>query len=198
LIDIGGMDKEIYRVLFGTNAFNRVSENVRLLLIANKSLGRKVEIIVVIKIISRESVLRNKNYISLKRLAKRNNARIMFDNVYDSWSGRISKEDMVGDMKLKHNKIKNEPCSLLYTTLTIMWNGNVVPCCRDLDGDIILGNIMEQSIDEIWKSDAFERVRESFTQGDIPSICNKCGHYEGLKPLKSLHLLKQSFLLRRR
>lgn len=198
LINIGGMDEETYKSLFGVDKFYEVYENIQKLLSINKSIDRAVELIIVVKVISLDDVLTNKRYLLLKEFSKTCAAKIVFDYTYDSWCGRISKDDMAGDMKLKLNRKKRVPCSLLYSSLTIMWNGDVVPCCRDLDGDIVLGNIIEQSTDEIWKSDAFEKVRKSFTQGNIPSICNKCGHYEGLSPLKNVHLLKQSFLLKRK
>ena len=54
---------------------------------------------------------------------------------------------------------------------------------------------MEQSIDDIWRSDTLKNLREGFAQGTIPLICEKCGHYEGLKPIKNLHLLKYGLFL---
>ncbi|TES90008.1 MAG: radical SAM protein [Candidatus Cloacimonadota bacterium] len=192
LINIGGMDKETYKRLFGVDDFYKVYENVRKILLTNKSMHGKVDLTIVIKVISLEDVLKNKSCLSLKELAKECDARIIFDNIYDSWSGRISKKDMVDDMKLKMNREKKEPCSLLYNTLSIMWNGDVVPCCRDIDGEVILGNILQQSIDEIWRGDILKNLRRSFTKGSIPAICKKCEHYEGLKPLKNLHLFKKA------
>ncbi len=198
LINMGGMDKETYKMLFGTDAFYEVYENVREILNTNKSIDRTVDLTIVIKYISLDGMSKNKSYLLLKELGKNSHKKIIFDNIYDSWCGRISKNDMIGDMKLKLNREKKEPCSLLYNTLSIMWNGDVVPCCRDLDGDLILGNVMEQSIIDIWKGNILKNLRESFTQGTIPSICDKCEHYEGLKPIKSLHLFKRSLAFRQK
>ena len=193
LINIGGMDKDTYRTLFGVDAFYEVFENVKELLVSNRSFGNPIDLTIVIKVISRDDVLKNKNYLSLKKLAETCRTRIVFDYTYDSWCGRISKKDMVGDMKLKLSKKKKEPCSLLYSTMTVTWNGNIVPCCRDIDGEMILENVQQYSIDEIWKSDKIKNLRRGFSEGNIPKICSRCGHYEGLKPIKSLHLLKQKF-----
>ena len=195
LINIGGMDKETYRDLFGVDAFNEVYENIQKILITNRLIGSVVDLTIVIKVISLDDVLKNSNYLSLKKLARKCNAKVVFDNIYDSWCGRISETDMVGNMKLKLNKEKKEPCSLLFNKLSILWNGTVVPCCRDIDGEVIIGNVMEQSIDDIWRGDTLKNLREGFTQGTIPLICEKCEHYEGLKPIKSLHLLKHALIL---
>jgi radical SAM protein with 4Fe4S-binding SPASM domain len=192
LINIGGMDSKTYTRLFGMDAFCVVYENIKNLLALNKSKGNKVDLNVVIKIISTMGILQNRNYQGLSEISRMCNAKIIFDSTYDSWGGRISNDNMIGEMKLKGSKEKKEPCCLLFFTLTVTWNGDVVPCCRDIDGEIVLGNIMEQSIDEIWRGDRIKDLRKSFTEGNIPPMCSRCGHYEGLKPLKSFHLLKQT------
>jgi len=192
LINIGGMDSKTYTRLFGLDAFCMVYENIKNLLVSNRLKGNRVVLTVVIKIVSTNEVLRSKNYLKLKDAAGRCNAKIIFDSTYDSWGGRISDDNMIGEMKLKRSRKKEECCSLLFNTLTVTWNADVVPCCRDIDGAIVLGNIMEQSIDEIWRGDRIKDLRKSFTEGNISPMCSRCGHYEGLKPLKSFHLLKQT------
>jgi radical SAM protein with 4Fe4S-binding SPASM domain len=192
LVNIGGMDEDSYMKLFGVDYFLKVFENMKVLLNINREKGNKVALTAVIKVISVGEVLQNENYLSLKEIAKDCNAKLVLDKTYDSWCGRISNDDMIGDMELKPRKNKREPCSLLFTTMSITWNGNIVPCCRDLDGEVILGSTTKQSVDEIWRGEKMGGFREKFIDGDIPEMCMKCEHYEGLRPLKTLHLLKQS------
>ena len=73
---------------------------------------------------------------------------------------------------------KEESCGYCYalkTQIAILVDGTVVPCCLDSDGIINLGNIKEQSMDEIINSDRFKRLKESFQQRK-PSeeLCRKC------------------------
>ena len=37
-------------------------------------------------------------------------------------------------------------CNALHTQLGVLWNGDVVPCCVDFDGNIVLGNVTEKSL----------------------------------------------------
>ncbi len=74
-------------------------------------------------------------------------------------------------------------CPWLYYSITIQVDGNVVPCCRDPRGRQIVGNLLEQSLEEIWngpKLRAFRNVVLSNQAG--VDICRLCPG-EGLAPL---------------
>lgn len=60
-----------------------------------------------------------------------------------------------------HDKIEKTgervPCVSLLNSLTILWDGRVVPCCLDYDGKLILGDANKQSLGEIWHQTAWLR-----------------------------------------
>ncbi len=54
-------------------------------------------------------------------------------------------------------------------------NGNVVPCCRIGDAELMnMGNLKEQSLDEIWNSSAYQEFRAQHRDYTFPKICNAC------------------------
>jgi radical SAM protein with 4Fe4S-binding SPASM domain len=59
-------------------------------------------------------------------------------------------------------------------------NGNVLPCCfapfttSDYDG-VILGNVFESPMGEIWNGSAYEAFRRSHGSDDPPECCRGCG-----------------------
>jgi radical SAM protein with 4Fe4S-binding SPASM domain len=59
--------------------------------------------------------------------------------------------------------------------MTINWDGSVVPCCLDYEGEIILGNVKNQTLKEIWLGDGFKQFRKKLLK-DINSVdmCKKC------------------------
>jgi MoaA/NifB/PqqE/SkfB family radical SAM enzyme len=60
--------------------------------------------------------------------------------------------------------------------LQVLWNGDVVPCCYDFNGDMVLGNLYEQSIETIWQGRHYNHVRcadACCDYSDYP-ICQKC------------------------
>lgn len=65
-------------------------------------------------------------------------------------------------------------CGPLFETFTILSNGDVVPCCFDLKGEIILGNVFKESIFDIWTSPDFVKLRADFRSKKYCSFCSKC------------------------
>jgi radical SAM protein with 4Fe4S-binding SPASM domain len=70
-------------------------------------------------------------------------------------------------------------CRLLEDTITIRADGTVVACCYDLLTQSSLGNIVRESLDEIWNGGQYRRFREGFSTGDYPSLCRNCAVVTG-------------------
>lgn len=59
----------------------------------------------------------------------------------------------------------------------VLCNGSVVPCCLDSEGDITLGNILEENIDDILNQDRALKMKEGFrTRWATEELCRKCGY----------------------
>lgn len=82
--------------------------------------------------------------------------------------------------EFSHQSIDNEvfnPCSHLWSSMSICWDGTVVPCCFDFFKNYILGNINEKPILEIWNDTPMIKLRESMlnkTYLEINKLCDKC------------------------
>ena len=74
----------------------------------------------------------------------------------------------------KPNQIKKgvNYCRNLFTTFTVMANGDVPLCNDDLMGDYIFGNVLIEDPLIIWKR--MQPVRDAFRNGDYPEICRNC------------------------
>lgn len=59
----------------------------------------------------------------------------------------------------------------------ILSDGRLTLCCMDYKHEAILGNVLDSTLEEIWHSRAFERVRAR-VRGDLPTddqfICDRC------------------------
>jgi radical SAM protein with 4Fe4S-binding SPASM domain len=80
---------------------------------------------------------------------------------------------------LRDERPSPSSCSLLDETLSIRADGRVVACCYDLTSESNLGNIMEQSLAEIWQGEAYERFRADFSAGNYPAPCAGCAVVTG-------------------
>ncbi len=68
-------------------------------------------------------------------------------------------------------------CYGLRDQIGVLWDGTVVPCCLDHEGDIPLGNLYEQDLDEILASPRARAMYEGFScRRATEELCRKCGY----------------------
>ncbi|MCP1716323.1 radical SAM protein with 4Fe4S-binding SPASM domain [Methanocalculus alkaliphilus] len=87
--------------------------------------------------------------------------------------------DMVVDDKLFNvlsDPDSNEAteCDHVLNTITIRWNGDVVPCCYDLTSQLVMGNILEDDLVEIWNNESYAKLIEGIKRRKLNRLCNKC------------------------
>lgn len=79
---------------------------------------------------------------------------------------------------LRPNLVPHNHCEWLYYSTTVLWNGDVVPCCRDAQGDYIMGNILEQDFYEIWNGEKFREFRRKVNSDQANlELCRLCSGY---------------------
>jgi radical SAM protein with 4Fe4S-binding SPASM domain len=77
---------------------------------------------------------------------------------------------------------ESQYCEFPWTSLTIMSNGNVVPCTQDYDTEMVFGNIKNNSLEDIWNSDKYKEFRQWHIDGNFPKG-NKCNERCDLKKI---------------
>lgn len=66
-------------------------------------------------------------------------------------------------------------CYGLRDQVGVLWDGTVVPCCLDHEGDIPLGNLYEQELEEILDSPRATAIYTGFSQGEArEELCRRC------------------------
>ena len=73
-------------------------------------------------------------------------------------------------------------CYGLRDQIGILWDGTVVPCCLDHEGDIPLGNILTQTMEEILESDRAKAIYDGFSKKEAAEpLCRRCGYARRFK-----------------
>lgn len=74
-------------------------------------------------------------------------------------------------------KPKKGLCPFILNSLVILWNGDVVPCCADLDGNVFLGNLKSNSLVEIFNGKERSRMLKLMKKGKrrLINVCKNCG-----------------------
>ena len=71
----------------------------------------------------------------------------------------------------------NTFCYGLRDQVGILCDGSVVPCCLDADGVITLGNLFDNSLDEILSSERAKSIYDGFScRQAVEPLCRKCGY----------------------
>ena len=66
-------------------------------------------------------------------------------------------------------------CYGLRDQVGVLWDGTVVPCCLDHEGDVPLGNLYETSLEEILSGPRAEAIYQGFSQGEArEDLCRRC------------------------
>ena len=78
--------------------------------------------------------------------------------------------------KLGYKPASKIPCSLLWSTPSVLWDGQVSACCRDFHGELIMGNIFEETLFDIWHGERYNSIRRKHLSGNVHDVspCNKC------------------------
>ncbi|HEV8336507.1 MAG TPA: radical SAM/SPASM domain-containing protein [Candidatus Polarisedimenticolia bacterium] len=67
-------------------------------------------------------------------------------------------------------------CTRLFKQAYVKFNGDVVLCCTDYEAKIVLGNVREKSLEEVWNGPVATSIRAKFLSGRIGeiSLCGAC------------------------
>lgn len=72
-------------------------------------------------------------------------------------------------------------CKYPWTTMGIYHNGDVTACCRDVDGKLKIGNVMDASLEDIYyQSDRLRSMRINLirkNKSGMPEFCKSCFKY---------------------
>ena len=72
-----------------------------------------------------------------------------------------------------------KPCLDIYRNIFVFWDGSVVPCCFDLRGKELMGNLNENTLEEIWNGSQYVEFRRllsgvSDNPEKEPELCKSC------------------------
>ncbi len=173
-------DAEGYKKYYGSAKYLQVMNNIKRILTTNYYLGNPVNITLHLRVDLPLSKLDNND--DLKFFKKYLDPKsITWLEEYENWSGLIKRKDIpVGaTMSKKENfqtKLKS-PCFEMYRRAHILSNGSVGVCsCRDIEGEIIIGDVNKSSLRELWNGKKLKKYRDEW-RINTPKVCVDCDRY---------------------
>jgi len=95
------------------------------------------------------------------------------------WDGNASSVNQLVDINNRPNAADDRTrpvvCRWPWTSVTITWDGSVVPCCFDFDKRYELGNAGSESLQQIWQGQRMRALRQEFITGEVTNpLCRNC------------------------
>ncbi len=90
-----------------------------------------------------------------------------------NWGGQIEEDKIFQNTKSPFSSV----CYFPFSQMFIQIDGSVRICCLDVNGKNIYGNVRNNSIREIWKSQNFEILRNNLilrNKSLLPDLCKNC------------------------
>jgi len=83
--------------------------------------------------------------------------------------------DLAKKVGFFHKELLDKPwCSMPFNSLSVWADGGVTPCCSFMGKNLTLGNIKESSLEEIWRGEKIENLRNEFRTGNLNPSCELC------------------------
>jgi radical SAM protein with 4Fe4S-binding SPASM domain len=78
-----------------------------------------------------------------------------------------------GSYTIKNNL--SSECWRMWHSCVLTWDGKVVPCCFDKDATHVLGDLQQQTFDEIWNGEKYQQFRATLLRSrEEIEICKNC------------------------
>ncbi len=109
------------------------------------------------------------------------NEKQKLDDMESYWGGLVDQVAFVNYIPWENvygspiNSI-NTPCSDLWRRMFVWWDGKINPCDVDYKSFLSTGNILNDNLSKLWRSNNYEKIRQKHLKNIRKSIspCNKC------------------------
>lgn len=181
-ISTAGCDREMFEQLHRVKAYDQAMDGISKLLAHNKQQGGRLGVILEFRAsVYPRDVITSPDFVKFIAPHLHDKVSLSFMTDYDNWGGMIKESDLVGVMKLRRNRaVKREPCIRTFDAM-VLFDGSVRLCaCRlkqtEFDG-LVVGNIHQNTLGEIFYGEQAKAVRASFGQRDYVDVCQQCSFY---------------------
>jgi len=187
-----GLDRETYEKYRAGASYDKTIENILGFLQLKKSLhtGRPFTVLELIDYSSHDASYALNNLSVFKKQFD----GLLLDKILvkkpHNFGGNV-------DIKTSEDDTTYSPCTYLWHSLIVLWNGDVLPCTQDFYGKLALGNLKEQSLSEIFHGEKMTSLREKALNGSLQEVkpCSGCDMIRRRKilgiPVKSFSYLQK-------
>jgi len=176
VVSIDGYTPETYGRIRGGANLEEVSSNVEELLNLRNRRGRKQPFVQI------NMVLMKDNETEAPNLIRHWESRADYVNIRTySAVGTLADRTVVAGMEFDE---KPSPCFFLDNSMLVLVGGEVTVCCADYNGQLVVGEVSQSGLAEIWQGESYRKIRQLMHEKSfdaLPAICNGCLATQKLK-----------------
>ncbi len=91
---------------------------------------------------------------------------LVFKKLYN-WAGDLETDDNL-------DRSRAGPCTFLWYSSVILWDGTVTPCPQDFFGRLKMGSVSERGLSRIWNDAPYQNLRGRMADLDGFEPCCRC------------------------
>jgi radical SAM protein with 4Fe4S-binding SPASM domain len=174
-ISLDGGDDESYKAIRGQAAdYAKAIENIKRFAQLKTEMGKKTPYVLI------GMVLMGSTENNVENFEKMWDIPGVDERVIKKFSSFGANEDIaeLGTTEGKEILFKEKPypCYKPWKNFTVTWDGKVVPCCYDYDKLYVIGDLKEESLDQIWNNQRMQDLRRQHVTGDFGenTLCGEC------------------------
>ena len=187
IISIDGVTQEVYEQYRIGGSLSRVTDGTRNLLEARRLSGLQKPRVVLQFLVLRPNEHQIPDVFRLGDELGVDEVKLKTAQIYDHAKGSpLIPQDLRHSRYLPNPdgtwRIRSEwenKCWKMWSSCVVTWDGRVLPCCFDKDGQYVMGDLRKQSFREIWFGEKYREFRLSVLKSRASvDICRNCS--EGL------------------
>ncbi len=181
-VSTAGFDAAMYERVYRSASYQRMRRNVVELLERNCALGSPLAITIALRPDRPlDEVMKQPDFQPI--LA--HHPQLDFTWSFTSANGRITREILPASMKLRVVTSRPEACVNTYNGPIVLPGGEVMGCscvaAMDSIKDLGIGNILQNSLGEIWAGTQMRSLRAGFSSARLNPTCAGCDMYRGVE-----------------
>ncbi len=163
-----GVTKETYESIRKGAIFEKTLENIFhfLKLKKERNQERPLTVMEIIRVENTENEI-EEFHRKFQPLVNKTKVQPLMD-----WAGRMN----IDSKFISSRKKEYTPCTSLWMSSAILWDGSVVFCCMDFEGKSAIGNVKDHNFLDIWNNNKMQQARKLVTDQNIQKLepCNSC------------------------
>ncbi len=161
-VSLDSSEREDYESMRIGLAYDRVKSNLEFCIAARNNMAKKPRIFI-------SHIMLNPGETKRFTQAWKGKTDGILPVFYHDWAGR-------NKLKEEERPLRRWPCPLLWKRMFVFWNGDVSFCCRDINGEMVLGNVASESLRTVYLSQGYRELRRLHLheQYEAIPICRNC------------------------